>query len=222
MKSFVLFAPALFVAAAHAQTLTIDNFTESQSVGRMSGSSFPDPSVLSLANGANRELKIGGFTSSMVNLSVSGGWVSASSSDRYTIEIDYTFGTPLNLLVGGVDRANTNLNLHFASNVSSSVDVNITFTDSSFASAYWSFGLLGPSSGLRSSSLNSISSTFNWSDVKSIDITYNANSDGNVTLGQDNLGFRAIAVSAVPEPSTYGLMLGGLALAFAALRRRRA
>jgi hypothetical protein len=157
----------------------------------------------------------------MINLSVSGGWVSASSSDRYSIEIDYTFGTPLNLLVGGVDRANTNLNLYFASNVSSSVDVNITFTNSSFASAYWSFGLLGPSSGLRSNSLNSISSTFNWSDVKSIDITYNANSGGNVTLGQDNLGFRAVAAPAVPEPSTYGLMLGGLALAFAALRRRK-
>jgi hypothetical protein len=225
MKGLVSIAPALLFAAANAETLTIDNFTEYQSVGRMYGSSYPDPSVLTLSNGAVRELTIGGYSSSMANLSVNGGWVSSSSGANYIIGIDYTYGTPLNLLLGGVDKADINLSLYFATSVTqtlqnSSVDVFVTFTDSNYSNAYWSFGSVGTTSGLRSTSLNSISSTFNWSSVSEIDVSYTIQGGVSVTLGQDNLGFRADTVPSVPEPSTYGMMLGGLALVAAAVRRR--
>ena len=39
---------------------------------------------------------------------------------------------------------------------------------------------------------------------------------------EDGSGKIQLAYAPVPEPSTYGLMLGGLALAAAAVRRRRA
>jgi hypothetical protein len=219
MKKAFLSILLASATSAGAATLTIDNFSESQNVGRMSGSSFPDPSVQTLANGAVRELIIGGYSSSMVNLSVGSAWVSSSSSERYTIGIDYTFETPLNLLLEGADKTNITLNLHFVTSVSSSVLV--TFTDSNYLNAYWSFDTMGASSGLRSSSLNSISSTFDWSAVNGIDISYSTQNGGNVILGQDNLGFRVESVPSVPEPSTHGMLLGGLALVAVTIRRRK-
>jgi hypothetical protein len=99
-----------------------------------------------------------------------------------------------------------------------SLDVSFQFTSSSGSSAFWSLSRGSNSSGLISSSLRSINSTFNWGSVNNIQINISALQGGGITLGKDNLGLR---VAAVPEPSAVSLLaigLGGLAV----MRRRRA
>ena len=56
-------------------------------------------------------------------------------------------------------------------------------------------------------------------------VTYRSLTSGGFTNVQDTMGAFSItanAVSAIPEPSTYAVVLGALVLGFVALRRRKA
>ena len=70
-----------------------------------------------------------------------------------------------------------------------------------------------------------LNSGLNISDVFEIDVTgfkYSDGSSSNAGLWSiDWDGGSSITLTAVPEPSTYGFAMGALALAAAAIRRRK-
>ena len=223
-KIFLLVGTGLLTVAANASTLTIDNFMQYDRAVKSSGSSMP-ASGATLPGGIQRQLSIEGFPAGIVDLTASGGWLTSTSYNPSTgsstdtsyrqLRINYSATTPLNLLLGGASAADMIMSLHYET--IPSLDVSFQFTSSSGSSAFWSLSRGSNSSGLISSSLRSINSTFNWGSVNNIQINISALQGGGITLGKDNLGLR---VAAVPEPSALSLLavgLGGLAI----FRRRR-
>jgi len=223
-KIFLLVGTGLLTVAANASILTIDNFMQYDRAVRGPGSSMP-ASGATLPGGIQRQLSIEGFPAGIVDLTASGGWLTSTSYNPSTgsstdtsyrqLRIDYSATTPLNLLLGGASAADMIMSLHYET--IPSLDVSFQFTSSSGSSAFWSLSRGSNSSGLITSSLRSINSTFNWGSVNNIQINISALQGGGITLGKDNLGLR---VAAVPEPSAFSLLaigLGGLAM----MRRRR-
>ena len=225
-KIFLLVGTGLLTVAANASTLTIDNFMQYDRAVAGPGSSTPAyGNGATLPGGIQRELSIEGFPAGIVDLTASGGRLTSTSynpsngsstdTSYRQLRINYSATTPLNLLLGGASAADMIMSLHYET--IPSLDVSFQFTSSSGSSAFWSLSRGSNSSGLISSSLRSINSTFNWGSVNNIQINISALQGGGITLGKDNLGLR---VAAVPEPSALSLLavgLGGLAM----MRRRR-
>ena len=120
--------------------------------------------------------------------------------------------------------AETSLDARFAVNVAgswySSNTALGTFTDTSLAfdnaAANWnSLGVVG-------SGINEANATIGA--VAGADLTGNIEGIGWVVLSPSSQGMdiNSISITAIPEPGTYALLTGTLALAFVSLRRRKA
>ncbi len=223
-KYFLVVGTGLLAAAANASTLTIDSFMDYDNTVAGPGSTTPAyGNGTALPGGIQRELSIHGFPSAIVSLGVNGGWVtstsfnpstgSSTSTSNRQLKINYSASTPLNLLLGGASATEMIMRLHIET--TPSMDGYVGFSSSN-DHAYWSFSRGSNSSGLISSSLGSIDSTFNWGSVDNISINYSALEGGSVTLGKDNLGFRVVSV---PEPSTCALFGLGAFLVLAYRRK---
>ena len=225
-KIFLLVGTGLLTVAANASTLTIDNFMQYDRAVAGPGSSTPAyGNGATLPGGIQRQLSVQNRQNDIVDITASGGQLSSftynpgtgSSNSEYTyriLRIDYSPSTPLNLLLGGASATDMIMSLHIQTRPSFSCDIAF-FSGNDFAS--WNLYPGSNSSGLFSSSLGSIDSTFNWGSVDSISMNISTIPGGAITLGKDNLGLR---VAAVPEPSALSLLavgLGGLAI----FRRRR-
>lgn len=216
-------APALLLAAtASAATVTLDSFTQSQSTTGFSNNNGITSDTL--ANGTVRSISATPWAAGTVTLGISNGTLVANSGSAYSARVDYNFASSLSLLGGAASSADSSVGLHVSTTSSAPVVFSVWFFNNQYeASGFWQFSAAANSSALYSASLASIDAGFPWEAVDFIRIEFGTTASGSVTLGGDGLGFRAgTAPAPVPEPSTYGIVLGGLALAGAVVRRRRA
>lgn len=206
-------APVLASALAAAATITIDDFTIAYT---STGDTTPDV----LPGGGTREAWITPWGEGSGALSIGGGTAASSTTTGQAVRLDYSYyGNSLNLLSPGATAADSTVGLHVGTTTPGDVGVSVWFFNSAFeTSAYWNFTVSGNSTALYTANLQTIGSEFFWDQVDFIRIEYISPDAGTITLGGDGNGFR---VAAVPEPSTYGLMAGALALAAVAARRRR-
>ncbi len=217
MNRTAALAPVLFIAAANAATVTIDNFSVTESI---TGYSYNNGLTSNtLADGTTRSVSVSPWSGGTATLGISNGTLVTNSAGGYNARIDYNFVNSISLLGGATSPADVNVGLYVAT--TSSIDVPFTvwfFNNQYEASAYWEFSAVANNAGLYTANLDAISAFFAWNEVDSIRIEYGTTAGASVSLGGDGQGFRA---TAVPEASTYGLVLGGLALAVGVARRRR-
>jgi autotransporter-associated beta strand protein len=113
----------------------------------------------------------------------------------------------------------TNLTLNFSTWVGSTVDWSDAFWNSN--RSWLLIDVAGTTTGFENLSLYSAALSGNWTDSNGV--TFATGLDGagwSLSLVDNDVYINYTA--AIPEPSAYGLILGGLVLAGAAIRRRRA
>lgn len=126
--------------------------------------------------------------------------------DQIVVGGDLTFAGP------------TNLYFNFSSWAESTVDWTDAFWNSS--RSWLLIDVAGTTTGIENLSIYSAALTGNWVDSNGVAFA-TALEGAGFSISQVGSDVY-LNYSAVPEPSTYGLILGGLALAGAALRRRKA
>jgi hypothetical protein len=146
---------------------------------------------------------------------------SAGTTGNFTVQ--YEPRSPYNsfslIPSGGDTAATTNLVMMISSNQATTLTNR--FFDSNEMNATWTVNV---TTGLHiySIGLSQISSTLDWSSITTGEIKFHLDAGGNLGFpGEASWSAVGTYAPPVPEPSTYGLALGGLALVGAAIRRRR-
>lgn len=207
LKKYFLVVGTGLLASANAATLTIDNFMQYDRAIAGPGTLSPVyGNGATLPGGIQRVLSVQNLHD-IVTITTSGGQLSSytfhpstgSSNSEYTYrshEVEYTTSTPLNFLLGQMSVNEMFMSLHITT--TPSFYCSISFYSGN-DNASWNFNPGSNSSGLFSSSLGYIDSTFNWGSVDRISMSISTIPGGLISLGEDNLGFRVVSV---PEPST--------------------
>ena len=208
---------ALLVAAsASAQSVTFLDNTN----GGTAPLTFSPTNESSIVTGRSYEMKVSPFVNVTINSITLGiyGNVAGDSSIRLFLWTKFldngsmTYGnsgieivssTPLSLKTiaqGGEYITFSGLNLELAAGTTFLIEARKGLT-----------GAQTPRAGITSAAMTTTS-----------DITFlGFGSTGGSHAAEDLYAISLSGTSVVPEPSTYGLILGGLALAGAAIRRRR-
>ena len=226
MKRIAALAPVLLVAAASAATITIDDYTSASTVTASSlvGGATSGWSTYSLLPvGANRQIKTNTWSVGSSTLSVGSGTASVTNNVGYGADMEYYFASSTSLLPNGAAAGESTAAIHIANNAGNPLGFTVTFWNNAYeVYASWYIVVASNTTGLQSSLLTDISADFVWDQVDAITVSFGNNVAGSLILGGDGLGLRISTPTApVPEPSTYGLVLGGLALAVGVARRRR-
>lgn len=217
------FFPALLIAAsASANSVTIDDYNVSATTGVTSTDTENDSELAEgyVSAGTFRQMGIGRWSVGTATLTTGGGLITSVSDVGSTVRLTYYFDPTRSMIPVGATIADSQLSLAISNSANDALSVSVLiYSNSNESSREWSFSVSDNSSGVFSTSLADISSGFAWTEVDVVLIEYQLASAGTVTLGIDGKGFAVTAP--IPEPSTYGLMLGALALVGAAVRRRR-
>jgi hypothetical protein len=213
------------VSGASAGTVLIDDFSLGLNLSATQGNN--GSSTQALPNGADRSTLLQALAGGTASLSIGSGTLATGNTTNpdsggmyytHSVSLIYQFYPGLNLLSDGLPASSTHLLLHIASASEANTNVIIRFDNLNAALVKFHYFSVDPnSSALYSFNLASLDASFPWNEVDVFGIEYT--SIAAITIGGDGAGLRA--VSAVPEPSTYGLALAGLALAAAVRGRRR-
>ena len=231
-----LFTPALLAiaATASAATVSIDNFevadTAEVKIGTTIGTTLTGIGAFGMFE---RTLIITGNTNAWSSLSVDDvsnqiiASTPANSGALTTFEISYGLGgSSVNFLINQ-DVVNTHLDLTLlTSDAASSFVWTALVTGQSNSNNLTYTQNFGATSSAQTYSISLADFTNNttltaavaWQNIRQLTLTINPVTAMDVTFTN---GFYLNNSSPVPEPSTYGIALGALALAGAVIRRRR-
>jgi len=184
---------------------TISGTVEIQNAGTLKGSGTFDGAVTIDSGGTLSPGNSPGLATFSSNLTLNGatqmeinGTSRGTTYDAVNVAGTLTYGGSLNLVFGSTVTAGQTYNLFNAANGTSAPTAAGDFSSISLSGSGYS-GTLTDSSGI-------------WTVTE----------DGLEFTYTDGTGELTTTLSAVPEPSTYALIFGGLALGMAFYRRRRA
>ena len=233
-----IFTPALLLAAAVASaastTVTIDNFTTyddvSVKIGTQTGTTITGIGAYGIFD---RTLSVTGNRNSWSALSIDElarqiiASTPANSGSLTTFNITYgTGGSSVNFLINQ-DVVNTHLDLTLlTSDTASSFTWTALVTGQSNSNTLTYTQAYGITTNPTTYSISlgdftnntTVSRTVAWQNIRQLTLTINPATAMDATFSN---GFYLTQSTPVPEPSTYGIALGALALVGAVIRRRR-